>query len=181
MSILGSRFRFLYTAVLVAHIIELVGILLAAGSTRRFGSHKLLVELPDGEPIALRAARNLVQVLPDSLAVIRPGDKELAERLAVTGIGLIENPHAVTGIAGSIQAGILARADADSWLIALADMPWIRPVTMLDCRRLARRCRYGSTHLRQPALAAHVLVRRSRCPPAAGSCRPRPAPGGDLR
>jgi len=109
---------------------ELVGILLAAGSARRFGSHKLLAELPDGEPVGLRAARNLIQVLPVSLAVIRPGDQVLAERLAATGIALIKNPHAATGIAASIRVGVSAGSEADGWLIALADMPWIRPATI---------------------------------------------------
>jgi len=109
---------------------QIVGILLAAGSARRFGAHKLLAELPGGEPVGLRAARNLVRVLPASLAVIRPGDPALAERLAATGIGLIENPGVATGIAGSIRVGVSARAEADGWLIALADMPWIKPATI---------------------------------------------------
>jgi len=141
---------------------QLVGILLAAGSARRFGAHKLLAELPGGEPAGLRAARNLVRVLPASLAVIRPGDPALAERLAATGIGLIENPGVATGIAGSIRpgdpalaerlaatgiglienpgvatgiagsirVGVSARAEADGWLITLADMPWIKPATI---------------------------------------------------
>ncbi|WP_243725300.1 nucleotidyltransferase family protein [Candidatus Thiosymbion oneisti] len=126
---------------LVVHVTELVGVLLAAGSARRFGAHKLLAELPNGEPVGLRAARNLVQVLPDSLAVIRPGDKELAERLAATGIELIENPDAATGIAGSIRVGVSARSDAGGWLIALADMPWIRPVTI---RSIADALRAGA-------------------------------------
>ena len=120
----------------------LVGVLLAAGSAARFGTHKLLAELPSGEPVGLRAALNLIQILPNSLAVIRSGDAVLSEMLAAAGLGVIENPLSSIGIAGSIVAGIRASADATGWLIILADMPWIRPTTI---RTVAEAIRAGAT------------------------------------
>jgi len=60
----------------------MVGILLAAGFSRRFGSvDKLLHLLPDGRPMALKSAENLIQVIPTSIAVLRPENKELTEFL----------------------------------------------------------------------------------------------------
>ncbi len=109
---------------------RIVGVLLAAGSAQRFGTHKLMAELSDGESVGQRAARNLVEVLPDSVAVIRAGDKALSRMLAAAGVKVIENPGSSTGIASSIAAGVSAHGDADGWLIALADMPWILPATI---------------------------------------------------
>ena len=55
----------------------IAGILLAAGSARRFGAPKLLHPLHDGLPVAAVAAHTLVQVLPNTLAVVKPGDHDL--------------------------------------------------------------------------------------------------------
>ena len=49
----------------------ITGILLAAGSARRFGSNKLLHPLLTGVPIAVTAARRLLAVLPRCVAVVR--------------------------------------------------------------------------------------------------------------
>ena len=50
-----------------------VGILLAAGFSRRFGAEdKLMQLLPDGRPLALAAAQNLLVALPRTIAVVRP-------------------------------------------------------------------------------------------------------------
>lgn len=108
----------------------IVGVLLAAGRSARFGAHKLLAGMSDGEPVGLRAARHLMGAVPESVAVIRPDDHALSRLLSATGLAVIENPGADSGIAGSIAAGVSARRDAEGWLVALADMPWIRPATI---------------------------------------------------
>lgn len=106
------------------------GILLAAGNSSRFGSNKLLHRLPDGISVAARAARNLVTVLPDSIAVIRAGDAELARELAAQGVDVVECARAGDGMSASIACGIRATPGAGGWIVALADMPWIRPDTI---------------------------------------------------
>ncbi len=106
------------------------GILLAAGAGRRFGAHKLLQPLPGGEPIAVAAGRNLIAALPDSLAVVRAGDRALAEALEAVGLRIREHPGANDGLGTSIAAGVTATADAAGWLIALGDMPWVQPATI---------------------------------------------------
>ena len=103
----------------------IVGVLLAAGSAGRFGAQKLLATLPDGEPIAVRAARSLLAAAPHSLAVVRPGDQALTRVLADSGLRIAVNERAAAGLGSSIAAGVSASADADGWLIALGDMPWI--------------------------------------------------------
>ena len=103
--------------------------LLAAGRGERFGAHKLLAPLPDGTAVAVAAARNLIDALPDSVAVLRPGDEILASLLAAEGLRIVVNPNADGGMGTSLACGVTA-ADADGWVIALADMPAIQPATI---------------------------------------------------
>lgn len=106
------------------------GVLLAAGSASRFGGHKLLHPLTDGTPIGVAAARNLLRGTPTTLAVVRPDDHELTALLRAEGVTAIICETAELGISASLAAGVQASADADGWLIALADMPWISPETI---------------------------------------------------
>jgi molybdenum cofactor cytidylyltransferase len=107
-----------------------VGILLAAGSARRFGAPKLLHTLPDGAAIGVTAATTLLQVLPDTIAVVQPGDHALIDAFTHIGMQVVENSRADTGMGTSLAAGVNASSSADGWLIALADMPWIQPATI---------------------------------------------------
>ncbi|MBK1704539.1 molybdopterin-guanine dinucleotide biosynthesis protein MobA [Halochromatium glycolicum] len=103
-----------------------VGILLAAGKGRRFGGDKRLHPLADGTPMVVAAARALSAALPRTLAVVREAD-EVAQRLAREGVEVICCPAAAGGMGHSIACGVAASAEADGWLIALGDMPWVRP------------------------------------------------------
>ena len=114
----------------------IAGILLAAGKSSRFGACKLLQPLPDGDPVGVRAARNLLSALPFSLAVVRPGDHLLASKLEACGIRIVVNPHADGGMGHSLACGVGASREADGWLIALADMPFIHPLTIRSIARL---------------------------------------------
>jgi molybdenum cofactor cytidylyltransferase len=104
----------------------IVGILLAAGSSRRFGADKRLHELPDGTPMALASARHLAAVCLRTIVVIRPDDMELARLLAAEGLETVVCAAAEQGMGHSLSSGVAASADADGWLIALADMPYIQ-------------------------------------------------------
>lgn len=106
------------------------GILLAAGSARRFGGHKLLHPLPDGNAVGVASARNFLQGVAHVLAVVRSDDHQLAALMRAEGIATVTCEHADRGISASIATGIRSAPDADGWLIMLADMPWIRPQTI---------------------------------------------------
>lgn len=118
----------------------IVGILLAAGIGQRFDASgkrlKLLEPAPAGRhqgvPIALASARNLLQALGTVYAVVRPADDDpLQQRLhallADAGCQLVVCAHAHEGMGISLASGVLATADAEGWIIALADMPAIEP------------------------------------------------------
>ena len=109
---------------------QVVGILLAAGSARRFGSHKLLHSLPDGVAVGVAAASTLLQAVPDAIAVVKPEDHALIDAFTQIGMRVVENTCADEGMGTSLAAGINATSSADGWLIVLADMPWIQPATI---------------------------------------------------
>lgn len=120
----------------------IVGILLAAGGSRRFGGDKLLHPLADATPLAVSAARRLRPACDRLLAVVRPGSDRLAELLAAEGFEPVVSPDAVMGMGHSLAAGIGAAPDAAGWLIALADMPYIAPATHV---RVAEALRAGGS------------------------------------
>ena len=109
---------------------ELVGILLAAGSASRFGAAKLLHPLPDGVAIGVAAASTLMAAVPNTIVVVQPGDQTLIEAFSELGLKVVENPLADKGMGTSLAAGVYATSGAGGWLIALADMPWVRPATI---------------------------------------------------
>lgn len=109
---------------------SIVGILLAAGAGRRFGADKLTHSLPDGDLVAVRACRSLLAGTDRVLAVVRPGGGELAALLQAEGAEVRVCADAEQGMGASLAFGIRACPDAAGWLIALADMPWIKPATI---------------------------------------------------
>lgn len=111
------------------------GILLAAGVGARFGAHKLLAPLADGTPLAVAAARPLRRAVDEALAVVRPGDAELAALFRAEGLGVIECAQAGQGMGHSLGAGVAALPEAAGWVIALADMPYIKDATIASVAR----------------------------------------------
>ena len=109
---------------------KITGILLAAGSGSRFGGGKLLHALADGTPIGVASLRNLKSALPDVLAVVRAGDDKLRELMQHEGVAVHVCWDAHLGMARSLVCGIRAAADADGWVIALGDMPYLSPATI---------------------------------------------------
>lgn len=110
------------------------GILLAAGSGRRFSPDgtrsKLLAELPGRGMVVEEAARHLRAVLPDVLAVIRPDSATLRHPLLAAGCDVTECAGAGEGMAVSLVHALRLRDAADGWVIALADMPDVQPATI---------------------------------------------------
>jgi len=119
----------------------IVGILLAAGASRRFGTDKLTRSLPDGDLVAVRACRNLLAGTDRVLAVVRPASGELAALLQAEGAEVRVCAAAEQGMGASLSFGVRACPEAAGWLIALADMPWIEPVTI---RKVADALRSGT-------------------------------------
>jgi molybdenum cofactor cytidylyltransferase len=121
---------------------SIVGILLAAGASRRFGADKLTYSLPNGDLVAVLACRNLLAGTDSVLAVVRPGGEGLAALLQAEGAEVRICANAEQGMSASLVFGVRACSEAAGWLIALADMPWIAPTTI---RKVADALRLGAT------------------------------------
>jgi len=107
---------------------DIVAILLAAGGSRRFGSEDKLLAPLAGAPLALHAARRIVELTPRRrIAVCRNGVGALAEQLAALGFEIAVNPDPEAGLSRSLACGIAeaARGPEAAALIALADMPFV--------------------------------------------------------
>jgi len=109
----------------------IAGILLAAGEGRRFGNtSKLLAPLADGTPVVRAAARSLLAGgLDRCLTVVRPEDDDVARSLEAVGLEVWPCAASYRGMGASLASGVAAAENAQGWVIALGDMPWIDPGT----------------------------------------------------
>ncbi|HET7363751.1 MAG TPA: nucleotidyltransferase family protein [Burkholderiales bacterium] len=116
---------------------NIVGLLLAAGSATRFGSDKLRHALPHGVPIAVQAARHLRAELPRVLVVVRSRDAEPVFR--AEGCQTVVCENAQEGMGASLACAARAAGKADAYIVALADMPFVRPTTIAAVREALER------------------------------------------
>jgi len=111
-----------------------VGILLAAGQSRRFGANKLLHPVLDDTPMLIVSAKTLVSVLPGAIVVINHELVPYTTQLEALGLKVVTNENSETGMGSSISCGVRASETlgehTSGWLIALADMPYIKPETI---------------------------------------------------
>ena len=108
---------------------QITGIILAAGKGERFGGDKCLARLPNGVAMGVAAASNLAQVVDELICVVRPQDKLLQAELLRAGLKIVICQDADAGMSASLRAGIKASPNGSDWIIALADMPLIKPST----------------------------------------------------
>jgi len=113
---------------------HITAVLLAAGAGKRFGGDKLVHPLEDGVAIAAHAARNLLAVVPDVVAVVRWGDFPLYEMLEQEGCRVTMFQGAARGMGASLAHGVGEARNADGWIIALADMPRVPAAVIEDIR-----------------------------------------------
>lgn len=109
---------------------QITGILLAAGESRRYGSHKLVAPLASGVTVGIQSLRNLRAVLDDVIVVVRPDDRALIRQMEHEPVSIVPNHRATEGLGASIACGVVAAAHADAWLIALGDMPSLQTETL---------------------------------------------------
>jgi molybdenum cofactor cytidylyltransferase len=154
---------------------DVVGVLLAAGRAVRFGGAKLLARLPaaapadphltdiPGECVGAISCRRLLLALPRVVAVVRPDDAALAAALGAAGARVVRCPNADDGMGASLACAVRETSDAAGWVVALADMPWIRSATMA---RVAAAIRDGA-----PVAAPYLGGRRGHPVGFSALCR----------
>lgn len=123
----------------------MIGILLAAGFSRRFGAaDKLMQPLPDGRSIAYTSAANLILALPESVVVIRKENSALANDYQALGFHVVycddEDTEMADSFTKAIRFSSSLQAAANGFVVALADMPYIQPATISGvCEALRER------------------------------------------
>jgi molybdenum cofactor cytidylyltransferase len=123
-------------------------IILAAGSSHRFGSAKMLHVMPDGRPMILHSIQPYLMHFDKIHVVVAEGDTSLKECLAASAvtapqrenqqsIGLRRADISVVnctmypeGMSQSLISGIQSASNAKAWLIGLGDMPYINAATI---------------------------------------------------
>jgi molybdenum cofactor cytidylyltransferase len=124
----------------------IAGIVLAAGTSSRMGSNKLLFAW-EGETLLRRAARRAVEAGLDPVIVVLGHEADLARReLEGLPCRAVVNPdYATGGVHLSLRAGAAALPhDRAAALVLLADMPF---VTVEMLRDLMRRYRTSAAPL----------------------------------
>ena len=108
---------------------KIVGLVLAAGQSRRMGpQNKLLAEV-DGVPMVTRVVQTLVDAGLERLIVVtgHEADAVQAALSGFQGIEFVHNADYADGLSTSLRTGIRALdTDVDGALVALGDMPWVR-------------------------------------------------------
>lgn len=111
---------------------RVAGVLLAAGTSTRFGDDNKLVATLDGEPLVRHAARTLLDasVAPVVVVVGHEADR-IRDALAGLDLRFVANDAYAEGQSTSVRAGIGALdATIDAAVVALGDMPFVDPKTV---------------------------------------------------
>jgi molybdenum cofactor cytidylyltransferase len=133
------------------------GLLLCGGSSTRFGSDKLGVEI-GGTPLVAHSARHLIEGAGNALAVIPLGASALRRILEEAGCDILESGDTRRGLGASLAAGVAAASEAGGWIVALGDMPFILPATIAAVRlRLAEGALMAAPVLRGSGERGHPV------------------------
>jgi len=124
---------------------RLAGVVLAAGTSSRFGANKLLLRL-DSEPLVRRAARQAAEAgLGPVIVVLGHEADVVAGALGGLAVETIVNPAYRAGMYGSMQTGIKrVPGDCAGAVVLLGDMPLVK-AAMIEA--LVERFRRGTEPL----------------------------------
>jgi len=104
-------------------------IVLAAGSSRRFGSDKRQHRLPGGKTLLEQTLDNVGQVFEHRVLVLRADDVALALRHG-NQWQIVLAVDAELGLGHSLAAALPTAAAWSGAVVALADMAWVQPTSL---------------------------------------------------
>lgn len=110
-------------------------VLLAAGQSQRFGSDKRIASLrqkslySDSDQVLFQTLGHIRLARLPVFVVLHRGDEQLASRLTRLRVDWGVCPDAHLGMGHSLAYGVRCCQHWHNWLIALADMPWITPLS----------------------------------------------------
>ncbi len=109
----------------------IAAVVLAAGASRRYGEHKLLLPL-QGKPLIRRTVEQLLASQVDEVVVVLGREAEAVRRaLDELPARCVVNPDFQEGMSTSLRAGIEALGlEVEAALIVLADQPSVGPAIL---------------------------------------------------
>ena len=116
--------------------IRIGAILLAAGSSRRFGADKRLAMLADGRTLLARALQTLREAVDECVLVIGATEAEDEYRRRFPGVRVVRSPRSTGGMGCSLADAAARCLHWHGCLVALADKPFVRPATVVRVRTL---------------------------------------------
>jgi molybdenum cofactor cytidylyltransferase len=82
----------------------------------------------------VQAARHLKLEIPRVIAVVKPDAEDLASHLRSEGCEIVVCDNAAEGMGASLACAARAAGETDGYLVALADMPFVRRTTIAAVR-----------------------------------------------
>jgi len=110
------------------------GIILAAGSSRRFGDDKRKSALPSGQAMLEESIHKAISALDKVLVVLRFGDREYSKELEASidnpNVSFLCAPDSAQGMAHSLANAIHQVKDWEAAIVFLGDMPFVQAETV---------------------------------------------------
>lgn len=103
--------------------------ILAAGESKRFGEPKLLANLCGKPLISHSVEAALAAGVGPVYVVVGREAREMASILKNFEVGVIFNPWFRQGLSSSLKAAVISAPRLDGYVIALGDMPLVKPQT----------------------------------------------------
>ncbi|WP_339444626.1 nucleotidyltransferase family protein [Pseudomonas hunanensis] len=110
---------------------SVVALVLAAGSSVRFGSDKRRSLLADGRSLLVHSVESACAVFDDVRVVLREGERGVDLGLPAR-CRVVSSPDFTLGMGHSLAAGSASLADSEAQAVAilLGDMPWVASATL---------------------------------------------------
>lgn len=109
------------------------GIVLAAGTSSRFGEANKLLQRVDGEPIVRQVVSTLLETdLAEVVVVVGHEADAVRDALSDVDVRIRENDAYEAGQSTSVREGVRDAAErgSDAVLVALGDMPFVSPASV---------------------------------------------------